>query len=83
MVPQFLDELTPYLRNGQFLLGQRISLADFWVGTLYVNFFKKKNIYEQQRWATLLAQYPLFQQYGERFVAENRGYLNKRTVYDK
>ena len=39
ILPNFLEQITPYLRKGQFLLGSRISLADFWIGLLYVNFF--------------------------------------------
>ena len=58
-----------------------MTVADFWIGVFYVNYFKRDGVYEPARWAALLRQYPLFEQYGERFVAENREYIAKRPKY--
>ena len=82
IVPSFLKQLDPYLRNGAFLLGKNISHVDFWVGMLYVNFFKKRGIYEQDKWDALARQYPLWAQYGERFSEANKTYLKSRALYD-
>ncbi len=33
-VPKFLTFLEPYCARGSFLVGSKINIADFWVGTL-------------------------------------------------
>ena len=83
IVPVFLGKLQPYLSRRKFLMGDRIYLCDFWIGMLYVNFFKKRGIYEQQRWDALLQRYPDFEAYGELFSKENKQFLASRTLWDK
>ena len=68
------------LNNGKkFLFGDRLTIADFWIGGVYVNWASNPNIvYGKEQWAEFLKNNPNFERYGERFKAENLKYISKR-----
>ena len=83
VVPKFLQEIDPKCGGDtKFLLGDKLTIADFWIGGFYTNYAANPNIdYAPERWAALLEEYPNFKAYGERFTEENKAYLKKRPSY--
>ena len=78
-IPEWLDFLEPYLAEGQFLCGEKLTIADFVIGGLYVNtIINDKAPFGKEKWNDLLMQYPNFKNYGERFREANKAYLDKR-----
>ena len=72
--------IEPKLNNGKkFLFGDRLTIADFWIAGVYVNWASNPNIaYGKEQWAEFLKTNPSFVRYGERFKAENLKYISKR-----
>lgn len=70
--------LEPILSKNKFLLGDKVTLADFWLGGIYTNYAANKEIYAPERWADTLSKFPHFKAYGERFSGEMSGYLASR-----
>ena len=72
--------IQPNLSSGKkFLFGDQLTIADFWIGGLYVNWASNPDIvFGSGEWLQFLNSNPLFTKYGERFRAENSKYLNKR-----
>ena len=69
-VPKFLEEINDRCKSG-WLVGNKISLADFWVGGLYTNWMNSQHAaYGKDQWPELLAKYPNFKAYGERYSKE-------------
>ena len=79
LLPAFLKKIQPYCQRGAFLLGDRLTVADFWIGSLYTNCFENDRVFFKDRWATLLKQYPAFEAYGKRFMFANKAYLARRV----
>ena len=80
IIPTLMKTLEPYL-GGTFLVGDKITVADFWIGGLYTNFMNHAEIgFGAEDWAKAKADYPKFAAYGERFAAENAAYLSSRAV---
>ena len=71
VVPKFLTVIEPICAKGQFLVGDKLTCADFWIGGFYTNYAANPLCYTPERWAALLDQFPAFKAYGERFVAAN------------
>ena len=77
VLPGFLTRIDPLCAKGQFLVGDKLTCADFWIGGLYTNFFNNADIgFAKDRWAAVLAKYPNFKAYGERFAAANQKWLS-------
>lgn len=78
-IPQWLDFLEPYLDNGKFLCGDKLTIADFLIGGLYVNtIINDKALFGKEKWTELMKEYPNFKNYGERFREANEQYLDAR-----
>ena len=77
-LPKFLAEIDHYCAKGSWLVGDKLSIADFTIGGFYANTFKNPACYTPERWAALAEKFPNFHAYGERFVAENEKYLSSR-----
>lgn len=79
-VPKFLDRIEPLLSNGGWLVGDKISIADFWIGGLYTNYAANPAVGygKDGEWAALLAKYPAFEAYGKRFAEANKEWIAKR-----
>ena len=78
VLPKFLDYIEPECAKAENFIVGDISLADFYIGGLYVNYFKNSMIYAPERWAALLEKYPGFKAYGERFAGAMAEYLASR-----
>jgi len=60
------------LDNGQFLCGDKLTIADFLIGGLYVNtIINDKALFGKEKWSELMKEYPNFKNYGERFKEAN------------
>ena len=72
VLPKFLNIVEPILANGQYLCGENLSSADFWIGGLYTNFIANEHVgFTKERWLASTNDYPNFKAYGERFAAAN------------
>ena len=80
VLPKFLKFIEPIAAKGtKFITGDKLALADFWVGGLYVNYFVNKAVgYAPEKFAELIKEYPAFEAYGKRFEAEMSEYLAQR-----
>lgn len=76
----FMNILEPRLDDG-WLVGDNLTVADFWAGSIYCDFFVNPNIpYGGDKWAKALEKYPKFAAYGKRFAAANKAHLSKRDA---
>ena len=81
LLPRFLDEIGDRLESG-WLVGDKITIADFFIGGLYTNYLANDAItFGKESWPTILEKYPKFKAYGERYAAENADYLGSRPAY--
>ena len=78
VMPKFLNMLEPRLGDSGFVCGEKLTIADFWIGGFYTNYATNPMCYAPERWAALLEKYPKFKAYGARFAEENKEYLAKR-----
>jgi glutathione S-transferase len=60
-IPKFLDFLEPYLQDGKFLCGDKLTIADFVIGGFYCNSLDNEKIaFGKEKFQALLADYPKF-----------------------
>ena len=79
VLPAFMKKLVPNLKETGFLCGTTLTIADFWIGGLYVNLMNNPAVgFAPERWAEAKVHYPAFAAYGERFAKELTDYLSKR-----
>ena len=71
-------DLEPRMNKGQFLMGSKLMIIDFWVGGLYCNIMTNSKCYCQDQWAAFLKAHPIFDAYGKRFAEANKEYLSMR-----
>ena len=81
VLPKYLQIIDPECARGGFIAGDKLTIADFFIGSLYVNYFNNPETFEQENWAKVLANFPNFKAYGERFAAANKAYLETRNKY--
>ena len=63
----------------KFLFGDKLTIADFYYGQIYTNYFNNPNVaYGVERWTEALKEYPIFEEYGKRFTLENKAFLEAR-----
>jgi len=80
VLPKFLDLIDPHCAKGQFIVGEKLCVADFWIGGLYTTFFSNPAVgFAKDRFDAILAKYPNFQAYGERFAAANEKWISTRV----
>ena len=78
-LPSFLSFLEPKLANGGWLVGNKLTVADFFAVQIYTSYFANPNVtFAQDKFASLLEQYPNYKAFGERFVAENKAHIDAR-----
>ena len=75
------DIIEPLCAKSKFLVGEKVTLADFWVSGLYTNVATNKLVFAPEKWADLLSKFPNFKAYGERFTKELEFYLASRPNY--
>lgn len=76
VLPNYLKTLDADCAKGAFICGNELTIADFCVGTLYTNYFANPLTYDGDKWQAVLAKFPNFKAYGERFARESEKYLN-------
>ena len=78
ILPKFLADVENTLGNQNFLCGEQLSLADFYIGNLYVSWLVNPLAYEPERRAALLQQFPKYTAYGKRFETKMGDFLKRR-----
>ena len=64
ILPKFLDEINDICKDG-WLVGDKITIADFFIGGLYTNYLANEHIkFGKEAWASILEKYPNFKAYG-------------------
>jgi len=78
---KFLDGAAPHF-EGNFLVGDKLSIADFWIGGLYTNYLASSDIpFGKEQFSEVLASYPAFEAYGKRYAEEMKSYISSRAKY--
>ena len=78
-MPKLLSVVEPLCAKGEFLVGSKLTIADFFIGGLYTNYINNKNVtFAHDKWPTCLDSFPNFKAYGERFSAAVKGRLDAR-----
>ena len=80
------EHLIPFIKIIEFKLSdqhwlvtkKKMTIADFWVGGMYVNYIANPKAYGRVEFGELLEKYPQLRAYGERFKYENHRYLEIR-----
>ena len=80
VLPKFLKYVDAACAKGQFIVGDKLTIADFCVGGIYTNYIGNPNVgFAKEKWEAVLADFPNFKAYGERFVAAiNEKHMSKR-----
>ena len=74
-----MQKLEPYLTNNhKFLLGDKLFLADFVIGSFYCDVVTNPNNWGRAEFDAVLKKYPSFKQFGENFKMAINFYLKKR-----
>ena len=76
-----MNILKPRLEKGGWLVGNRMSTADFWFGQIYASMANNRDAYGRAEFAAFLKANPAFETYGKRFCAENQKWLDKRPSF--
>ena len=70
IVPNFLAKIEERCGAGEFLVGNTLTCADFYIGGLYTNYCANPDItFAKDQWAAVLDKFPNFKAYGQRYVA--------------
>jgi len=78
-LPKFLNVVEPLCAKGQWIVGEKLTIADFWIGGIYTNFINEKELpFAKDKWATCLDNFPHFKAYGEKFSEEMKVWLEYR-----
>lgn len=81
-LPKVMKLVEHQLNNNggkQFLFGNKLSIADFWIGQIYTNYFNNPAVaYGADRWTEALKNYPTYEAYGKRFAKENEEFIKNR-----
>jgi hypothetical protein len=78
----FIAKIEPLVECSKFILGDKLTVIDFWVGALYCDKIcnkDKNNAKHDACWAEVLKKYPNFKRFGEDFKKENADWLMKRS----
>ena len=68
VLPKFLTIIAPLCEKNDWLVGDRMTIADFWIAGLYTNFLSNDQIgFAKERFQAVLKAYPAFEEYGKRF----------------
>jgi hypothetical protein len=82
LIPDFLKKIEEPMKEGWLIGdGSKIYFCDFYVGSLYCDLFVNTHAWmEQKDKDRILADAPVFKAYGERFLTENRTWMQKRKI---
>jgi prostaglandin-H2 D-isomerase / glutathione transferase len=81
-VPEFIATIEAQLAKsgGKWLMGDKLSLADFWAGSYFVNNVTNPNCPYSAGCKALVEAAPAFKAWGEAFASENKAYLEMRPA---
>jgi glutathione S-transferase len=78
-IPAFMKAFDAKCVNGEWLVGNRLTIADFVYGNVYVNYFANDNVaFAKDRFKSTLEEYPNFKAFGEKFKLENKKHIDAR-----
>lgn len=78
VLPAFMGIVESKLKDGEWLVNNKLSTADFWCGQAYTNLMNNEVCYAQDKWAEAKIKYPKFAAFGEKFATENKAHLDAR-----
>ena len=85
MMPGIVAAITKFLTNAKAyfsITSERLTIADFWIGSLYTNYLANPNIkFGKKEFAQLLVDFPTFEGYGKRYSAAVKKHLDSRVNY--
>ena len=70
VLPKELAKVEAALGNKKFLIGETLTIADFYWGNFYASWLTNPLAYEPDRRADILKKFPKYTAYGNRFIAE-------------
>ena len=70
-LPTFMENIAQYIPTKGFIFGEKLSVADFWIGSFYTNFLNNPHGVCPEVWAQERKKYPAFVAYGERYAKAN------------
>ena len=74
-IPKFLDKIDQRCSEGEFLVGNTLTIADFYIGGLYTNYLANPNgTFAMDKRAAILEKYPNFKAYGERYAEATKAW---------
>ena len=79
-LPKLMNVLKPRLLRGGWLVGRKMTIADYIIGSIYTDRAVNDSCYGREEWALFLKKFPEFENYGKRFAAENATYLGQRPA---
>jgi glutathione S-transferase len=84
-IPKYMKEIDSFLGDG-WLVGDKMTIADFWIGTFYTNIINHDQLEEKLKCkderAKFKTDFPKFAAYGERFAKENANWIKTRPLVD-
>ena len=83
MLDKFLAFLEPFCGRGPWLCGNKLCVADFWVGAFIFSTIKNPNVpfgNDTGDWNKRLTMFPAFKGYVDRFVMANQTRLKTRRT---
>ena len=78
--PAFLDKIEAGLGKMTWMAGEKLSVADFWVGSWYCDTATNEKHALVDKFTMMLKKYPNVCRWGEAFKAENYMWLNSREA---
>ena len=77
-----MEIIKPHCEKGEFLVGDKLTIADFALGGIYTNYLANEHIsFAKDRFAEFLSKHPYFEEYGKRYTAAVSDYLDSRPAY--
>tara|TARA_B110000285_G_C15036755_1_gene569706 strand:- start:134 stop:445 length:312 start_codon:yes stop_codon:yes gene_type:complete len=76
--PVFLDKIEAGLGKMKFMAGDKLSVADFWVGAWWCDWVTNNNNPHKALWEPVIAKYPNVCRWGKDFIKANNVWLATR-----
>ena len=80
ILPKYLKTIEERCASNEFLVGEKMTIADFAIGQLYTNYLANENIsFAPERWNAVLESFPGFKAWGAKFAEKNAEYLSSEA----
>jgi glutathione S-transferase len=76
--PKFIEKVEAGLGKMKWMAGDKLSIADFWVGAWYCDWATNEKSSLLAAWAPILMKYPNLCRWGEDFKRDNCVWLSTR-----